>query len=230
MAPVIPSIFFFILLGILFADIIELSFAKLGIPGWATLLIFAGSLIGSTINIPLWTRNEGITPGYIFRHHGWIGYHPPVYQQQVIAINVGGAIIPILLSLYLLEHTHLLRTLLAIAIVAVVSHIDARIVPGQGVEMDVWIAPVTAALCALVLTLGDRAAPMAYIAGTIGALLGADISNLGRLSALGPGWLSIGGAGVFDGVFLSGFVAALISFERPRRPRFSRPPSPRHEL
>jgi uncharacterized membrane protein len=111
-------------------------------------------------------------------------------------------------------------------IVAVIVHMSASVVPGRGVEMPIWIAPLAAAACALLLTFGDRAAPMAYIAGSIGALIGADISNLGHLAALGPGTLSIGGAGVFDGVFLSGFVAALISFDRPRRPHIPRPSAP----
>jgi uncharacterized membrane protein len=227
MAPAIPALLFVLLIGILIADVVEFSFSKLGIPGWVTLLIFLATLIGSTINIPIWRRGGFVSPGDNFNHfHRFFGYHPPVAAYQTIAINVGGAVIPILLSLWLLPHTHVLRTIIATAVVAVVVHLSATIVPGSGVEMPIWIAPLVAALSALLLTWGDRAAPMAYIAGSIGALLGADISNLGHLAALGPGTLSIGGAGVFDGVFLSGFVAALISFDRPRKPRLPRSSAP----
>ena len=226
MAPAIPALLFVLLIGILIADVVEFSFAKLGIPGWATLLIFLATLIGSTINIPIWRRGGIVSPGYWTHPNRIFFYHPPVTNYQTIAINVGGAVIPILLSLWLLPHTHILRTIVATAIVAVVVHMSATVVPGSGVEMPIWIAPLVAAVSALVLTFGDRAAPMAYIAGSIGALLGADISNLGHLAALGPGTLSIGGAGVFDGVFLSGFVAALISFDRPRKPHLPRPTAP----
>lgn len=226
MAPAIPALLFVLLIGILLADVIEFSFAKLGIPGWATLLIFLATLIGSTINIPIWRRGSFVSPGYFGHPHHIFGYHPAAVAYQTIAINVGGAVIPILLSLWLLPHTHILRTLALTAIVAVVVHLNATVVPGAGVEMPIWIAPLVAAVGALILTFGDRAAPMAYFAGSIGALLGADISNLGHLAALGPGTLSIGGAGVFDGVFLSGFVAVLISFDRPRKPHLPRPAAP----
>jgi uncharacterized membrane protein len=226
MAPAIPAILFVLLIGILLADVVEFSFSKLGIPGWATLLIFLATLVGSSINVPIWRRGGFVTPGYIGRLHHMFYYHPPAVDYQTIAINVGGALIPILLSIWLLPHTHLVRTLVATVIVAVIVHMSASVVPGRGVEMPIWLAPLAAAACVLLLTFGDRAAPMAYIAGSIGALIGADISNLGHLAALGPGTLSIGGAGVFDGVFLSGFVAALISFDRPRRPHIPRPSAP----
>lgn len=225
MAPAIPAILLVLLVSILLLDVISISFEKLGIPSWATVLIFLGSLAGSTVNIPLWRRGGVVSPGFLFRFRGAIGYHPPAVAYQTIAINLGGAIIPILLSLWLLPRTHLLRTLLATIIVAVVTHHFAKIVPGQGVEMPIWIGPLLAAVLGLVLTFGDRAAPLAYIAGSMGTLIGADISNLGHLAALGPGLLSIGGAGVFDGVFLCGFVAALISFDRPHRPHYARPAS-----
>lgn len=223
MAPAIPALLLVLLVGILLLDVISVSFEKLGIPAWATVLIFAGSLIGSTINVPIWRGGAVISPGRFFRFHNMIGYLPGHVDQQVIAINVGGAVIPILLSLWLLPRTHLLRTLLATVVVAMVTHHFATIVPGKGIEMPIWIGPLLAAVLALVLTFGDRAAAMAYIAGSMGTLIGADISNLGRLGALGSGTLSIGGAGVFDGVFLVGFVAVLISFDRPRRPRYPRP-------
>ncbi|HEY8819812.1 MAG TPA: DUF1614 domain-containing protein, partial [Dehalococcoidia bacterium] len=152
-----------------------------------------------------------------------IFYVPPRITDQVVAINVGGAVIPLLVCLWLLPRAPFLRTVLATAIVAVVSHLAATIVPGRGVEMPIWIAPASAALLGLLLTFGRGAAPLAYIAGTLGALIGADITNLGALSQLGDGVLSIGGAGVFDGVFLAGIVATLLSFERPQRPRYTRP-------
>jgi uncharacterized membrane protein len=54
-------------------------------------------------------------------------------------------------------------------------------------------------------------APLAYIAGSLGTLIGADLMNLGRVRSLGAPVASIGGAGKFDGIFLTGFVAVLLT-------------------
>ena len=56
-----------------------------------------------------------------------------------------------------------------------------------------------------------RAPPLAYVAGSMGALIGADLSNLYRIEELGAPVVSIGGAGTFDGVFLTGLVAGLLT-------------------
>lgn len=52
---------------------------------------------------------------------------------------------------------------------------------------------------------------MAYIGGSLGTLIGADLLNLDKLQGLGAPIASIGGAGTFDGVFLTGVVAVLIA-------------------
>ena len=52
---------------------------------------------------------------------------------------------------------------------------------------------------------------IAYISGVMGTLIGADLMNLGRLSELGAPVASIGGAGTFDGIFLTGIVAVLLA-------------------
>ena len=63
---------------------------------------------------------------------------------------------------------------------------------------------------ALLLSL-KRAAPLAYIGGSLGTLVGADLLNLGRVQGLGAPLVSIGGAGTFDGIFLTGVLAVLIA-------------------
>jgi uncharacterized membrane protein len=57
----------------------------------------------------------------------------------------------------------------------------------------------------------QHAAPLAYIGGSIGVLVGADLLNLGKLRELGAPIASIGGAGTFDGIFLTGVLAVLIA-------------------
>ena len=61
-------------------------------------------------------------------------------------------------------------------------------------------------------------APLAYISGSMGTLIGADLTNLDKVQGLGAPVASIGGAGTFDGIFLTGILAVLLAslYARPR--------------
>jgi len=120
-------------------------------------------------------------------------------------------VIPTLLSLYLLVKTGLYgRALIAVAVVTAVVHWLAYPVKGMGIAVPVFIPPVVAAAAALALS--RRAAPpLAYICGSLGTLIGADLLNLGRIQALGAPIASIGGAGRFDGIFMTGILAVLLA-------------------
>jgi uncharacterized membrane protein len=83
-------------------------------------------------------------------------------------------------------------------------------VPGVGIALPVLVPAVTTAIVALLLS-RQRAAPLAYISGSIGTLIGADLLNLDKLQGLGAPIASIGGAGTFDGIFLTGILAVLIA-------------------
>jgi uncharacterized membrane protein len=141
-------------------------------------------------------------------------YEVPVvthWQGTVIAVNVGGAVIPTLLSLYLLFKRDLwVKGTIATAIVALVLHWLANPVPGLGIAVPVFVPVVTTAAVALLLTRRD-AAPLAYIAGSLGTLIGADLTNLDKVRGLGAPVASIGGAGTFDGIFLTSILAVLIA-------------------
>lgn len=54
-------------------------------------------------------------------------------------------------------------------------------------------------------------AGLAYVGGTLGTLVGADLLNMHKIRRLGAPVASIGGAGTFDGVFITGFVAVLLA-------------------
>jgi len=58
---------------------------------------------------------------------------------------------------------------------------------------------------------GHFVAAVAYVAGTFGHLVGADILNMPRVRSLQAPMVSIGGAGTFDGVFLAGLVTVLLA-------------------
>jgi uncharacterized membrane protein len=52
---------------------------------------------------------------------------------------------------------------------------------------------------------------VAFVAGTLGPLVGADLLHLRQIERMDTGILSIGRAGTFDGILLSGIVALYLS-------------------
>jgi uncharacterized membrane protein len=129
----------------------------------------------------------------------------------VIAVNVGGALIPGLLSVYLYVRNRIwISAFIATLVVAAVCHWLARPVPGLGIALPVFVPPLSAAAVALLLS-RRYAAPLAYISGSLGTLIGADLLNLDKVQGLGAPIASIGGAGTFDGIFMTGILAVLIA-------------------
>jgi uncharacterized membrane protein len=193
--------------------ILAYAYRKIGVAPRYMFGVLLLTLIGGHFNIPLYSVTvPRLAPPEAVTIFGRTYIVPPAVEPgtTIIAINVGGALLPVLLSLYLFFRTGLhARMLLGTAIVAVVAHTFARIVPGVGIAISMFIPPLTAALVGLVLS-WRRAPPVAYVAGSMGTLIGADLLNLGRVAELGAPVLSIGGAGTFDGVFLTGIIAGLI--------------------
>jgi uncharacterized membrane protein len=193
--------------------ILAYAYRKIGVAPRYMFAVLVLSLIGGYFNIPLYsvTVPRLVAPEAV-TVFGRTYVVPPAVEPgtTVVAINVGGALLPVLLSIYLFVRTGLHgRMLLGTAVVAAVTHAFARIVPGVGIALPMFIPPLAAALVGLVLS-WRRAPPVAYVAGSMGTLIGADLLNLGRLADLGAPVLSIGGAGTFDGVFLTGIIAGLI--------------------
>ena len=190
------------------------AYSALGLnPVMATLVLF-GSLLGSSINVPLLRLpKERVVSREVVEILG-VPFLAPVevdWPGTILAINVGGAVIPILLSLYLLIRYDLWGSgALAAAIVAFLVHRMATPVPGMGISVPTLAPPILAAAVALVLS-RRFAAPLAYIGGSLGVLIGADLLNLGLLRSLGAPVASIGGAGTFDGIFLTGVIAVLLA-------------------
>jgi len=196
------------------------AYEYLGVSARTAMLLLAASLIGSAINIPIAELpNEPTTHGHVISFFGMQYVIPSVeWSGTVIAVNVGGAVIPTLMSIYLLIKRELwIKGAVAIAVVAVVLHWQATPVAGLGIAVPVFMPVIITAIVALVLSRQD-AAPLAYIAGSLGTLIGADLTNLDKVRGLGAPVASIGGAGTFDGIFLTGILAVLLAslYSRPR--------------
>jgi uncharacterized membrane protein len=205
---------FLVLVALLQIGVLRYAYLRLGISPGAAMLLLLGSLIGSYFNIPVAELpGHQIAAGREITFYG-MRYVVPVLVESpgtVIAINIGGALIPGAMSLYLLaKHRLWARGSIATVCVAVVCHLLADPIPGLGIALPVFVPALAAAVVALLLS-PRRAAPLAYIGGSLGTLIGADLLNLDKIQGLGAPVASIGGAGTFDGIFLVGVLAVLIA-------------------
>ena len=217
----LPLPFYSILVGlfILLVVLIQLgalryAYMRIGLSPRAALLLLLASLAGSYLNIPVAELPaKEIVSGQVINYFGMLYVVPAVtdWPTTVIAVNVGGAVIPGLTSFYLLVKNRLWsRGVLATVGVAAICYLVADPVPGLGIAVPVFV-PVIATVVIAVLLSRQHAAPLAYIGGSLGTLVGADLLNLDKVQGLGAPVASIGGAGTFDGIFVTGILAVLIA-------------------
>jgi len=191
---------------------------------WAVTLL---SLIGSAVNFPLFVL-ESVKPVTMVETVDVFGVKrmmPHITEETtetVVMANLGGAIIPSIISAYLLlvsipscsPHLWLtyVHALIVLVVVTLTTHQSAQIVEGLGITTPAWGPPTMTAFIVFLINYFSPvscATQIAYIGGTLGALIGADLMNLGKLAGVGP-VVSIGGAGTFDGVYLTGLMSVLI--------------------
>lgn len=200
------------LIAMIEVGVIESAYQKLGMSHRTVTLLLLLSILGSYINIPVATI---ASPPVVHHHHIYnLSYIPallPNPDDTIIAVNLGGAVIPVLLSAYLLMRVGTVApAFIATVVVALLVHHFSRIIPGAGIAVPTFIPGFAAAILAILLTREHRPV-VAYVAGTIGCLLGADVLNLALVARLNAPIASIGGAGTFDGVFVSGIIAVLLA-------------------
>ena len=193
-------------------------FARLGISPGVALVLLLGSLIGSAVNVPVARFGHQLVQARGTVSAFGVRYVVPVLTRRstTIAVNVGGALVPVAVSAYLIAHDRIgWQALVAVAVVGALVHLVARPVPGRGIAVPALLPGLFAALVAAVLiTLPGHPAAvagLAYVGGTLGTLLGADLVNLPKARRLGAPVLAIGGAGTFDGVFITGIIAVLLA-------------------
>lgn len=203
-----------LLLVILQLGVFGIVLAKLGLSPNSAILLLSSTLLGSLINLPLFTMTSSFkklpenfpTPRSLFNQIKIIK------GKTIVALNIGGALIPISFSLYLISLHSLnpLQLIPAIIIVTFISYSFSRPIKELGIGIPVFIAPVTAALSALIID-PAHSAPLAYICGTLGVLIGADLFRLRDIKKMGMPLAVIGGAGTFDGIFFTGIIAVLLA-------------------
>jgi uncharacterized membrane protein len=189
-------------------------YSRLGISPTAAMLLLFASLLGAYVNVPLYhIPEETVVVRQQFDFFG-MEYVVPTevdWPGMIVAINLGGAVIPILLSLYLLAKNNLwFPGIVATAVVSAVCYAIATPVPGAGIAIPIFIPPLVACAVACIVS-WQNAAGLAYVSGSLGTLIGADLMNLPNIREIGSPVLSIGGAGTFDGIFVTGIFAVILA-------------------
>jgi uncharacterized membrane protein len=225
--PLSPAFFsilvglFILLIVLIQVGALRYTYLRLGVSSRAAVLLLLASLFGSYLNIPLaeLSAERQFLAGQEISYFG-MRYMMPIavdWPGTIIAVNVGGALIPSLMSLYLLARNELWGLgLLATAFVSLVCYYLAEPIAGLGIALPIFVPAIATAFVALVLS-RQYAAILAYVAGSLGTLIGADLLNLGNIQYLGAPVASIGGAGTFDGIFITGMLAVLIASLPARR-------------
>jgi len=209
-------------------SVFEEELTPVGLKGFEALIvaytISLASIVLSPVNVVIKEfREEYLVPSIEFVVY--FGLPIPVPRLRfrrtvsLLTVNVGGALIPILISLFILARfiqlgyiDLLLRTIIALIVVTVVTYISSKPIPGVGIVSPMFIPPLTATLTSILVALEPlHTFPIAYISGTLGTLLGADILHLiTDWSRIRAQIVSIGGAGTFDGIYLTGVISTIL--------------------
>jgi len=217
--PLTPAFFsiliiLFVVLALLIQfRVLRYAYMQLGVSSRTAMFLLLSSLIGSYFNIPLFEiAGQTVSGAQVVQFFG-MHYQVPAasgHAGTIVAVNVGGAVIPCCMSFYLLWHYNLwLKGTITTAVVAAVCYFLATPVQGLGIALPVFVPAIATAMVALVLD-RNHVAPLAYIAGALGTLIGADLLNFDKVAGLGAPIAAIGGAGTFDGIFVTSIVAVLL--------------------
>ena len=210
------------LLPMFLVDVMQTALTRLHLSPVVATLAVLGIFLGSLVNVPVYRIDRiDSLPDYTVGAFG-LGWFTPqfraVRQQTIIAVNVGGCVIPTLIAIRQLlgivtsDGRTVLMAFLIAATNTFVCYRAARPVAGVGIMMPGFLSPlVSVGLTWLLGVPTELRAPVAFFAGISGPLIGADLLHLRDVTRLPAGVLSIGGAGTFDGIVLSGVLAALLA-------------------
>lgn len=214
-ASFIAVLFLILVLVFIFVslNIFGTAFRKLGFPPEYSVYFLFLSLLGSYVNLPVKKVKS----------------HVPVISSEVsdsllssnaasslkaeritIAVNLGGAVIPVVMSVFLSTLVSFVDVLIGVLIVTILIHKIAKPVKGAGIAIHALLPPFLAVSTAFIIS-PHNAPIIAYISGTLGCLIGIDILNLKKLPDLEVPVVSIGGAGTFDAIFLTGIISVLLA-------------------
>lgn len=228
------SLLLAVLLPVLFSEAVQGSLRILGLPLDIAGLVLVAALVASAINVPLWnmpTQRYVITdPLATLGLAGLLPHLETRRKATVVAVNVGGCLIPLALAVYQVVRLAtasawqtapvegapapnvqgaFVALVLAMALNIIVCWKLTRVVPGVGITVPGIVPGILAAAAALLLS-ADVAPAVTLVAGTLGPLVGADLLHLRDLKEKPVGLQSFGGAGTFDAVLFTLILSALV--------------------
>ncbi|HII98531.1 MAG TPA: DUF1614 domain-containing protein [Methanoregula sp.] len=223
LAILILIVVIIVLIPLAFLGLIGAAFTRLGFSWLSALAVVLLILLGSTVNIPVYTIKRDM----VRMNHGEMSMSDPYAAwvredvwEIIISINLGGAVIPLCIALYVLYAAYPLVTtslLVPLAIgtlgVSLITYASTRALPGVGIQVPLLIPALTALLIGLVFggSVGLAASVTALVSGIFGVLVGGNLAQLGKIRDLGIPAMSIGGSGTFGSVLFCCILPALIA-------------------
>lgn len=227
-------IFMGCLLPLMFVDLAETALTNLHLSPQAAIMVLIGMIFGSLINFPIsrFPLDQEVNVP-LFESASGFNLMPKMQrlrQEAVIAINLGGCIIPVLLAIWLSRFiiagglVPILVTLVGMCFNTAICYRASRLIPGRGIAIPVLIPPLAAVIATwcgfgiigpitgnLGVDFQPLYSPVAFVIGISGPLLGADLMHWNDFKKLQAPSISIGGAGTWDGIVLSGMIASLLA-------------------
>ncbi len=227
---VLVFLFFFLIFFVIPLGIVSEAFARLGLSPIQGILVLVAMLIGNRFDLTVHVsdrlvRVAAFTSVQFRGNMFWFNRQrlddsgEDILKQQEIAVNVGGCVIPCLLAAYFLWQGRGLEgffpwCVMAAGVVGAACYAFAKPKPGVGLSIPVFLPPLVTVITVWLLVPREMAPYVAYVGGCLGTLAGADVAHLfnkGTRDRLDAAVLSIGGAGTFGAVFLTGILAVLVA-------------------
>lgn len=222
--------FFIFLMGLPFLILAVLSLLEvspgpllhktLGLSVLESVALYLTILIASVINIPLYEFKSRRDSEQKYASYLGVKYPLPIWHghNTVVSVNLGGCIIATIASVYfaMALSSQWVMILLSIVAVSLGTFLLSRPSRSIGYYVPIYVPALLSlavALIALYIYGGGlyNCARLSFIAATIGTIAGTSLINIPRLYKLGTSFISIGGFGSFDGIFVSGVLATIVA-------------------
>lgn len=157
------------------------------------------------------------------------GFLPDISVTERFAFNIGGALIPLGLCVYLWikadTTAERVRAIAAALVTGVAVYLLGRLMPDEPEDIVIDPGYMHGLAAGVIGYLFGRSRRGAFIAGVVGVMLSSVFTAVQVWNRGIPQRLSLGGAGAFDVIVISGLLAVLLSeligesFERIKRGR-----------
>ncbi|MDI3310901.1 MAG: DUF1614 domain-containing protein [Thermoanaerobacterium sp.] len=140
---------------------------------------------------------------------------PDIPLGKKISINIGGAVIPAIVAVYLFvkaeRGVERINAMVSSVLAGTAVYLAGKLLPSEPEAMFIEPNYVYGIISGLIAYLFGRSRRCAFIAGVMGVILSDFAEGLTNIILARPGTISVGGAGAFDTVVISMIVAVFFS-------------------